>query len=350
MLKPKIAWKTRSFIQRLGLCLAAFLLLATGSMYGIAQWYIHSEQSKPYVVGTSFIPDYATYLGVDPQQTMDAILSLGVKHLRLVSYWSDYEPTPGNYNFTQLDWQFKKAEAAHAKVSLSVGLRQPRYPECHAPSWVDTTKPSSQWQPQLEAFITQIVNRYKTSPALDTYQIENEFFLHGFGICTNFERSRLESEYALVQRLDPQHPLIVNRSNNGIGIPLGAPKPDSYGISIYKRVWDAALSHRYLEYPFPAWYYGFLAGTQKLHDGRDMVIHEMQAEAWAPNGKEVPDISLAEQNKSFNAERFKDRFTYARATGMRTVDMWGAEYWYYRLIILHDPSVWNVAQQEFKAR
>lgn len=195
--------------------------------------------------------------------------------------------------------------------------------------------------------MTQVVNRYKNSPALDTYQIENEFFLKGFGICTNFDRARLVSEYNLVKRLDPKHPLIVNRSNNGIGIPLGAPKPDSYGISIYKRVWDASLSHRYLEYPFPAWYYGFIAGTQKLHDGRDMVIHEMQAEAWAPNGKQVPDTSLAEQNKSLNAKRLKDRFSFAHATGMRSVDMWGAEYWYYRQQVLHDPSLWQVAQQEF---
>ena len=325
----------------------AAILLISGAMYGIAQWYIRSEQSKPYIVGTSFIPDYANYLGVDPQKTLDAVLGIGVKHLRLVSYWSDHEPTQGRYDFSQLDWQFQKAEAAHAKVSLSVGLRQPRWPECHSPSWIDTTKPSATWQPQLEVYMTQVVNRYKTSPALDSYQIENEFFLKGFGSCTNFDRGRLISEYNLVKRLDSHHALIVNRSNNGIGLPLGDPKPDSYGISIYKRVWDAAVTHRYLEYPFPAWYYGFLAGTQKLHDGRDMVVHEMQAEAWAPNGKELPQLSLAEQNKSLNAERLAGRFTYARATGMRTVDMWGAEYWYYRLIVLHDPSVWDVAKQEF---
>ncbi len=338
--------KTRFNIILYVLCVV--FLITTAVMYGIAQWYIQSEKSKPYVVGTRFVPDYAQYLGVDPKQTLDALLGIGVKHLRLVSYWSDYEPAPGQYDFTQLDWQFKKAEAAHAKVSLSVGLRQPRWPECHAPAWVNTAEPSRIWQPQLEAFITQVVNRYKNSPALQSYQIENEFFLQGFGDCTNFERSRLVSEYALVKRLDPHHIAIVNRSNNGIGLPLGAPRPDSYGISIYRRVWDAKITHRYLEYPFPAWYYAFLAGTQKLHDGRDMIIHEMQAEAWAPNGQELPQVSLAEQNKSLNAARLKDRFSYAHATGMRTVDMWGAEYWYYRMVKLHDPSLWNVARQQLK--
>ena len=86
----------------------AVILLLVGSMYGIAQWYIHSEASKPLQMGVSFIPDYAQSLGVDPQQTMDALLNIGVKQFRLVSYWSDMEQTPGQYDFSQLDWQFKK--------------------------------------------------------------------------------------------------------------------------------------------------------------------------------------------------------------------------------------------------
>ena len=339
--------RKKNLLKKLLLGLLATIILMTAGMYGVAQWYIHSERSKPYTLGTSFIPDYAKYLGLEPKATLDAILGLGVKHLRLVSYWSDYETSTGQFDFSQLDWQFQKAEAAHAKVSLSLGLRQPRWPECHPPSWVDINKPSSRWQPQLETYMTKVIDRYKNSPALDSYQVENEFFLKGFGLCTNFDRSRLIAETALVKRLDPKHSIIINRSNNGIGIPLGDPKPDSYGISIYKRVWDAALTHRYFEYPFPAWYYGFLAGTQKLHDGRDMIIHEMQAEAWGPQGRELTAISLAEQNKSLNAERLADRFGFAHATGMRTVDMWGAEYWYYRRQILHDPSLWKVAQHEF---
>ena len=342
-----IRWWHRHWLHKLYVALSVLVLLAIGTMYGISQWYMQSQADKPYVVGTSFIPDYARYLGVEPEATMDAILGLGVKHVRLVSYWNKYETQPGQYDFSELDWQFRKAEAAGAKVSLSLGLRQPRWPECHAPKWVDATQPSSQWQPQLEAFMAAVVNRYKTSPALESYQIENEFFLKGFGICNNFDRERLVSEYKLVKRLDPNHLIIINRSNNGIGVPIYEPKPDLYGISIYKRVWDSGLTKRYLEYPFPAWYYGFLAGAQKINDNRDMIIHEMQAEAWAPRGQELPDISLEEQNKSFDADRFRDRFSFARGTGMKTVDMWGAEYWYYRLVVLNDPTVWAVAEAEF---
>ncbi|MDB5170967.1 MAG: hypothetical protein JWO35_661 [Candidatus Saccharibacteria bacterium] len=318
-------------------------------MYGIAQWYIHTEASKPLELGVSFIPDYANSLGIDPQETMDGLLGIGVKHFRLVSYWNGIEKTQGTYDFSQLDWQFKKAEDADAKVVLTVGLRQPRWPECHMPDWAQN-QPRSVWQPQLERFMQVVVERYKDSPSLDRYQLENEYLLKGFGICTDFSRDRLVSEYNLVKKLDPKHEIIVGRSNNALGIPLGAPKPDMFSISVYKRVWDAGVTNRYLEYPFPAWYYGFLAGTQKILLDRDMVLGELQAEAWPPNGNNITQTSLDEQNKSLNAARLQDRFDYGKATGMRSIDMWGAEYWYYRLKVLHDPSLWNVAKDEFNAR
>ncbi len=316
-------------------------------MYGIAQWYIHSERSKPLEQGVSFIPDYAKSLGLDPQETMDALTGIGVRHFRLVSYWSDMEQSPGKYDFSQLDWQFKKAETAHSKVILVLGLRQPRWPECHYPGWVDISQPQSKWQPQLETFMSKVIERYKDSPSLQQYQLENEYFLHGFGNCTNFSRQRLIDEYNLVKKADPHHSIIIGRSNNSLGFPTGQPQPDEFSISVYKRVWDANFSHRYLEYPQPAWFYGFLAGTQKIFLHKDMMIGELQAEAWPPRGQTIQNTSLAEQNKSLNAKRLKDRFQYGRATGMRQIYLWGAEYWYYRLVKLDDPSLWNVAKQEF---
>jgi hypothetical protein len=322
-----------------------------GGMYGIAQWYIHSEAGKPLQLGVSFIPDQASSLGIDPQQTMDALLGIGVKQFRLVSYWSDMEPTPGHYDFSQLDWQFQKAQAAHAKIILTLGLRQPDWPECHMPTWA-TNEPISQWQPQLAAFMQAVVQRYQHSPSLESYQLENEYFLQGFGTCTSadYSRGRLVSEYNLVKKLDPHHQIIVGRSDNAIGIPVKQPQPDEFSISVYQRVWDAGVTHRYLEYPFPSWYYAFLAGWQKLADHRDMMIGELQAEAWAPNGQTLPEISLAEQNKSFNAHRLKSTVNFGKATGMKSIDLWGAEYWYYRKVVLHDPSIWNAAQQEFSAK
>ena len=340
----------RGFWQRLAVVVTTLVVLTFGAMYGIAQWYIHSEENKPLVMGVSFIPAYAESLGLNAQDTMDALINdVGVRHFRLVSYWDQLEPGRGQYDFSLLDWQFQKAEAAGAKITLSLGLRQPRWPECHEPGWAQSLPSGSDagtWQNELLSYISAVVNRYKNSPALDSYQLENEYFLRGFGICTDFSRDRLVNEYNLVKQLDPYHTLIVARSNNALGTPVGKPTPDEFGISIYKRVWSPPIG-RYIEYPFPAWFYGFVAGVQKITTGKDMIIHELQAEAWPPQYQSIQATSLDEQNKSFNADRFEKRVEFGKGTGMREIYLWGAEYWYYRLIKLDDPSLWNTAKNEF---
>jgi beta-galactosidase GanA len=278
---------------------------------------------------------------------MSAMINdLGFKRLRLVTYWKIGEPQEGTYDFSEFDWQMKLAEEKGVKVSLSLGLRQPRWPECHLPTWA-MGKPVSEWEPQLKAYIRAIVERYKHSPALDSYQLENEYFLKVFGECPDFSRQRLVDEYNLVKSIDPDHTLVVSMSNNAIGTPIYAPTPDEWAISIYKRVWDKTLTKRYFEYPIPAWYYGFRAGWTELTRHRNSFIHELQAEAWVPdNLGTIKDVSVEEQDKSMDAARLHDRFEYGRATGMKTFDMWGVEWWYWRKQMKNDPSLWNAARQE----
>ena len=38
---------------------------------------------------------------------------------------------------------------------------------------------------------------------------------------------------------------------------------------------------------------------------------------------------------------------FAEQTGIKQIDLWGAEYWYYRMATEHDPSVWHTAQMIF---
>lgn len=342
------AWTVRTkFWKKLLLTTLALVILAVSGMYGLAQWYINKHKDTPMTVGATFIPNYARYFDLDPQETMAAIIDdLGVKHLRLVSYWSDIENTRGIYNFDELDWQMKMAEEKGAKVSLALGLRQPRWPECHMPTWAQEM-PGQTWYKPLENFIQAVVERYRHSPALESYQLENEFFLTAFGICHDFNRDRLVSEYNLVKRLDPTTPLIVTMSNNAIGTPIGEPTPDAWAISVYKRVWDETITRRYFEYPIPAWYYAFRAGWTELTRGRDVFMHELQTEAWTPSSiggtKEAP---LAEQDKSLDPARLADRIRYGEATGMRSMYLWGVEWWYWRKTAHNDPGLWNTAKAE----
>lgn len=344
---PLRYWR-RGWWQKTVSCFVVLIALCFATMYGVAVWYQHEQKGKPLTLGVTFIADYADSLGLDAHQTYQAILNdLHVKHLRLVSYWSDIEPTPGQYDFSELDYEMSQAQAHGAKVSLAVGLRQPRWPECHAPGWIDTTKPESTWQPQLEQFMTVVIDRYKHNAALQSYQLENEYYNH-FGQCYNFDRGRLSSELTLIKRLDPTHPVIMSRSNNYVGLMLKAPLPDEVGISVYRRVWDGAVTHRYFQYPYPSWYYAFLAGGEQLLTGKPSVIHELQTEPWPPNGKNVTQISLAEQNQTFDAHRLQTTVRFAEQTGIRNIDLWGAEYWYYRMVTEHDPSVWNTAESTFQ--
>ncbi len=340
-------WHSGLF-RRIILVILAVILLFTACSYGVAQWYINKHKNQPLVLGATFIPDYAQSFGLDPKDTLNAMLGdLKLKQVRLVSYWEDIEPSPGVYDFSGLDWQFAMAHKYGAKVSLSIGLRQPRWPECHNPSWVNIDpKNESAWRPQLNKFIEAVVMHYKTNPALQDYELENEYFLKVFGQCTDFSRSRLVDEYNLVKAMDANHKVIVSRSDNWVGIPVGKPTPDEFAISVYKRVWDATFTHRYFEYPLPAWFYASLAGYEELLSGKDMIIHELQAEPWTPKGLEITQTSVKEQYKSMNPQRLKTRIEYGEATGMRTIDLWGAEWWYYMKVKQNNPEVWNVVKQE----
>lgn len=342
ILPKKALWR------RLLLGLVALTLVAVGSMYGIAQWYIHKHAGQPLRLGVTFVPDYARRLEIDPADTLDAIINdLGVKRLRLVSYWENGEPNPGQYDFSFLDWQFEKAKKAGVEVSLAIGLRQPRWPECHMPWWTQKMR-KPDWEPRLKKYMTEVVKRYKDHPNLVEYQLENEYFLKVFGICPDFSRERLVDEYNLVKSLDSNTKLVVSMSNNAIGTPIGEPTPDEWAMSVYKRVWDKTVTKRYFEYPIPAWYYAFRAEWIELTRGHNSFIHELQAEAWLPDGYDIRTAPIDELYKSMNPERLRDRFEYGRATGMRTIDLWGVEWWYQMKTKRSAPELWNVAREEFQ--
>ena len=343
-LLPRSKWG-----KRFAVLIILIVSIPSLTMYGLSRWYVSTQRDVPLTFGATFVPNYAKYFELDPQEVFDAMINdLGLERLRLVSYWKDIERVEGTYDFSELDWQFRKAEQAGVEVSLAIGLRQPRWPECHGPEWA-MAKPMEEWSKDLKTFMGAVIERYKTSPALKEYQLENEFFLSVFGECPDFTRERLIDEYEFVKALDPTHPVIISRSNNAVGIPINEPTPDKYAVTVYKRVWDKTLTKRYFEYPFPAWFYGGLAGASKLVQNKDLFVHELQTEAWLPEGMSMKTAPIDELYKSLSPERLEKRIDYGVATGMRTIDLWGVEWWYYMKTERNAPELWNTAKDKLES-
>jgi hypothetical protein len=334
-----------SFTRKL---LTGGLLFLSGFALVIASlvWsFWGNSTKKPLVSGVTFSVKYARELDLEPKEVLAALISdLGVRHFRLMSYWDLHEAVPGVYDFSELDWQMKMAEESGSKVTLAIGLRQPRWPECHTPGWAKELN-DTQKRESLYRYMTKTVERYRTSPALESYQLENEALNTSFGECHDFDRARLVHEFDLVHSLDSTHPVLVSVSNE-FGIPFGQPRGDLVGFSIYHRVYDSHVTKGYYEYPIPAWYHGLRAAIIARITHRTTVIHELQAEPWGP--KATKDISLEEQAKSMNPDILAGRYGYAKATGIRQFDFWGGEWWYWRKTKFGDSTLWDTARSFYR--
>jgi hypothetical protein len=342
-------WKKRSRFGRFAVIALAILFFITSVAYGIAQYYIQKHADEPLKIGATFIPNYAEYFELDPKETMQAMIDdLGIKRFRLVTYWKDYEPSPDQYNFEKLDWQFDMVEEAGGEIALALGLRQPRWPECHGPEWA-MQKTVPEWTEDLKEFMGVVIDRYKDREVLLEYQLENEYFLSVFGECPDFSRERLVDEFNYIKQKDPSRQVMVSRSNNATpSWPIGEPRADIVGASIYKRVFDKTITKKYFEYPYPAWFYAFLAGATEITTNRNSMIHELQTESWLPEGYSMKTAPIPELYKTFNPERVEARIAYGVDTGIKTIDLWGVEWWYHMKTKRDAPEIWNTAKIELE--
>ncbi len=296
--------------------------------------------------GMSFNTPYARELGLDWQETYDAIIDeLGVRQLRLAAHWPMVEPVNGTYNFTELDYQIKRAEEVGATVVFAVGRRLPRWPECHIPEWVRGLSLEEQQREQLE-YMTEVVNRYKDSPAIIYWQVENEPFLSLFAFehCGPLDEAFFAREIAHVRSLDSSRPILVTDSGN-LGTWAGPFRHgDAFGTSVYVYFWNPELGQ--FRTLLPPWFYRAKERVMKLWYGdRPTYLIELSAEPWlvAP----VTEVSLEVQFTRMNVEKFNDILEYARATRYSEQYLWGAEWWYWLKLQGHE-EMWNRGKQLFE--
>jgi len=318
--------------------LVVFLLLLGYFFVGV------TKPAKEITWGVNFSQLHAQNLGLDWKETYLALLDdLKVKNIKLISQWDLIEQEKDKYNFEDLDWQVQKAEQTGAKILLVIGMKTPRWPECHIPDWAKNFSKEEQQKEILE-IIEEIVSRYRFTKSIDMWQVENESFFP-FGECPWTDKEFLKREIALVKSLDLQkRPVLISDSGEGSSWIQSARLGDIVGTTMYKKVWFHQLK-TYITYPFPSTFYNRKALYIDKIFGKKVIVVELQAEPWGP--KLLYDLPLAEQQKTMNLEQFKYNIEFAEKTGLDTFYLWGGEWWYWMKVRQNQPEIWEEARRLF---
>lgn len=295
----------------------------------------------PCKYGVSFSLKQARNFHIPQAELLGWLLDVaGFRRFRLMSYWDEHEPEPGRLDFAALDEQIAMIEKAGGAISLSLGVRQPRWPENHWPDWA-WSLPKAARTTALMAYIGVALRRYREHPAIISYQLENEALLTNFGTRPDTSRRRLRQEFSLVKALDPGRPVIMTTSTSW-GIPVLQPIPDIVGFSYYHIYFNG----RQGRYKKAGGHYVLLHRLRALVIwqllNRHSFIHELQLEPWGP--KAIWEMGRPEQDKSMGPDKIVQSLQRGRATKLFPIDMWGGEWWYWRLK-QGDPSIWDAVRQ-----
>lgn len=336
--------RTRFFRFVVGLLVAVWIFNWVG---GALDAIFFPPVSNP-TYGVSFSPKRARELGIDPHANLDALLQdMGLRNFRLMSYWDEYEKDRGKFDFSELDWEMNEVAKYGGHVSLGIGLRQPRWPECHEPNWAYELKGNA-WKQALYAFMEVVAKRYENHPALISWQLENEAYNGWFGSCDAADDQRIHEEFSLLKSWSSK-PIWMSMSDQH-GFPVGQPTADAFGFSVYRWVYNEKIppiKNNYVIYPTPIWYHRMRSAIIQLYTGRPIFIHELQLEPWGPT--DTKDLSLSEQDKTMSLQQIHDNIYFARQIGEKDIYLWGSEWWYWRKVN-GDSQVWDQVKHEINTQ
>ena len=311
----------------------------------------------------SFRPPQVDALGLDAKTTLEQILTYPFALIRLGAYWNRIERGPGEFDPSELDWQVDMAEQAGKRMVLCVGpLKTFGYPEFFVPAHHLETplREGSLVRPQTHpsllaaalAFVTRIVERYRSRAAIVAWQVEHEAVdplgvEHSWRLSSDFVRTEVDA----VRKTDPTRPIVMNgflptstpvrlqqwwsTRDQGDSLTVAQQLADVVGIDYYPRHAllslgattlylhgeDAAGNQRRRRALF-AWARG---------QGKRLMITEGQAEPWeavtvppSPSGRSMyscpPELVIENYNRCIG---------WAREAGFEldAYIFWGAEYW-----------------------
>jgi hypothetical protein len=314
-------------------------------------------------LGISFRPLQAQALGLDPRTSLRTLLRYGFDVVRLAAYWDRIERRPGNFDFSDLDWQVDAAIAASKQIVLCVGaVKNFGYPEYFVPRHhLDRPIPEhtlvGPWShPALldaaTEFIRHVVERYRDTRAVVAWQVEHEAvdplgLEHSWRLTTAF----LEEEIAAVRAADEDRPVLLNgflasslpvgaqqqwrTRGQGDSLAVAATHADIVGVDYYPRhaVLGIGSIRAYLDghaSPWPRRRMLRVLKGSRIH-GQRVFITEGQAEPWEtattpPSPRASQMSSCLPEHVIQNYNRCMHLAAPAR-TPLGAYLFWGAEYW-----------------------
>lgn len=292
------------------------------AMFAVIQAKRLHPEVKDVAYGATFSTAYAESLGLDARRTFIAVVDeLGIKKIRLPVYWSDVEPSERQYQFEEVDWFVREAEDRGVALTLVVGRKVPRWPECYIPDWAERLAPVYQNQALLD-YLENVVRRYDASVAVERWQVENEPF-YDFGDCPPPDAKLFDDELALVRRISDKPIQLTTSGENEFWIDTALPA-DVLGASMYRVTWNPLFG--YSVYPLgPDYYAAKAVAVREFVD--KVIISELQSEPWLtePITDSTP-VSLAAQ---FTPKELTANIAFAKQAGFDEIYLWGVEYWYW---------------------
>jgi hypothetical protein len=309
-------------------------------------WFLSGEgvkENNSVTWGVSFSPQQATDLGLDWKVVYIALLDeMKVKRFRLAVPWNKVSSERRVYDFSDIDWMLTEADKRDATVTLNIGRKLIRWPECHDPSWIFGI-PHKAFDEIVLEFVEDSVNNLKHHQNIVMWQVENEPTFP-FGECFGPQPNKelFIQEVKLVRSLD-NRPISTTDSGELASWFGVANYVDKLGVSLY-RVTDNQILGRFY-YPLrPGFYKKKSDITKALNSNlQDIFLSELQLEPWTvvPLSK----TPLSEQFKSMNFNRTQTTIDFARKTGFKEVYLWGVEWWYWLRKEHRDERFWELGKK-----
>lgn len=196
---------------------ALLVLIVAALLMGSEAW--PPAKAPAPLVGFSYSPLSSLYLNRDPVQDLGMLLAATEPDLvRLPVYWDAVQPSPSTLDYASVDDLLSVVErhnllaARPTRVVLTIGARNFNYPELHAPAWVGPRQQPELGQamggPAYRLYFDSTIKRYRSSPLVYGWQVEDEPFDNTANVETGDDRislAQLRWEVGEVHRLDRAH-------------------------------------------------------------------------------------------------------------------------------------------------